>query len=47
MIPSNTFLYLLRYMIGFFNRNLDEYIPLEYKQEIYGETHFCSDKFSS
>ena len=47
MIPSNAFLYLLRYMIGFFNRNLDEYIPLEYQQEIYGETHFCSDEFNS
>lgn len=47
LIPSETFLYLLRYMVGFFNRNLDEYIPLEYQQEIYGETHFCSDEFNA
>ncbi|MCH2021696.1 MAG: C45 family peptidase [Saprospiraceae bacterium] len=47
IIPSNAFLYLLRYLIGFFNRNLDEYIPLEYQQEIYGETYFCSDKYSA
>ena len=47
MIPSNAFLYLLRYMIGFFNRNLDSYVPLEYQQEIYGETHFGSDQFHS
>ncbi len=47
LIPSDAFLYLLRYMVGFFNRNLDEFIPLEYQQEIYGETHFCSDEFNS
>ena len=47
MIPSDAFLYLLRYMVGFFNRNLDEYIPLEYQEEIYGETHFCSDEFAA
>ncbi|CAA6817017.1 MAG: FIG00553100: hypothetical protein [uncultured Aureispira sp.] len=47
LIPSESFLYLLRYLVGFFNRNIDEFIPLEYQQEIYGETHFCSDKFNS
>lgn len=47
LIPSDWFLYFLRYMVGFFNRNLDEYIPLEYQQEIYGETHFCSDEYNA
>ncbi|BDS15570.1 C45 family autoproteolytic acyltransferase/hydolase [Aureispira anguillae] len=47
LIPSDAFLYLLRYMVGFFNRNLDEYIPIEYQQEIYGETHFCSNEFNA
>lgn len=47
LIPSNAFLYLLRYMVGFFNRNLNDYIPLEYQQEIYGETHFSTDEFSA
>lgn len=47
IIPSDAFLYLLRYLVGFFNRNIDEFIPLEYQQEIYGETHFCSDEFNS
>lgn len=47
LIPSESFLYLLRYMVGFFNRNLDEFIPLEYQEEIYGETHFCSDEFNA
>lgn len=47
IIPSEAFLYLLRYLVGFFNRNIDEFIPLEYQQEIYGETHFCSNEFNS
>lgn len=47
LIPSETFLYLLRYMVGFFNRNLDEFIPEEYQKEIYGETHFCSNDFNA
>lgn len=47
LVPSESFLYLLRYLVGFFNRNLDEFIPLEYQQEIYGETHFCSSEFNS
>lgn len=47
IIPSEAFLYLLRYLVGFFDRNIDEYIPLEYQQEIYGETHFCSNDFNS
>ncbi len=46
-VPSNTYLYFLRYMIGFFNRNLDEYVPIEYQQEIYGETFYCTDEFDA
>jgi len=29
IIPSEAFLYLLRYLVGFFNRNIDQFIPLE------------------
>lgn len=47
LVPSKAFLYLLRYMVGFFNRNLDEYVPVEYQQEIYGESHFCTDEFNA
>ena len=47
LVDSDWFLYCLRYMVGFFNRNLDEHIPLEYQKEIYGETHFCTDAYSS
>lgn len=47
LIPSDAFLYVLRYLVGFFNRNLPDYIPLEYQQEIYGETAFYSDEFTA
>lgn len=47
MIPSRTYLYLLRYLIGFFNRNIDEYVPLEYQLEIYGESHFAPEGYDA
>ncbi len=45
MIPSQGMLNYLKFFIAFFNRNLDHYITDEYKQEIYGESLFASDKF--
>ncbi|HEY0031463.1 MAG TPA: C45 family autoproteolytic acyltransferase/hydrolase [Bacteroidia bacterium] len=45
MIPSQGMLNYLKFFIAFFNRNLDEYIPEEYKQEIYGESLSASDQF--
>lgn len=47
LVNSDAFLYVLRYLVGFFNRNLPEYIPLEYQKEIYGETAFYSDEFTA
>jgi hypothetical protein len=47
LVDSKAFLYVLRYLVGFFNRNLPNYIPLEYQQEIYGETPFYSDEFTA
>lgn len=47
LVDSQVFLYVLRYLIGFFNRNLTSYIPLEYQQEIYGESHYYSNVFSA
>lgn len=47
LVNSKVFLYVLRYLVGFFNRNLTSYIPLEYQQEIYGEAHFYSHAFSA
>ena len=45
IIPSEGMLNYLKFFIAFFNRNIDQYIPEEYKEEIYGESIFASDKF--
>ncbi|HRG38772.1 MAG TPA: C45 family autoproteolytic acyltransferase/hydrolase, partial [Bacteroidia bacterium] len=45
MIPSQGMLHYLKFFISFFNRNLDHYIPEEYKLEIYGESLYASDQF--
>ncbi len=45
MILSQGMLNYLKFFIAFFNRNLDQYIPEEYKMEIYGESLSASDKF--
>lgn len=45
MIPSQAMLNYLKFFIGFFNRDIDKYITEEYKEEIYGESLFASDKF--
>lgn len=45
MIPSPAYLKFLRYFIYWFNRDLDEYIPPEYLEEIYGVSLSASDRF--
>jgi isopenicillin-N N-acyltransferase-like protein len=45
MIPSQGMLHYLKFFISFFNRNLDQYITKEYKEEIYGESLYASDQF--
>lgn len=45
MIPSRAMLNYLKFFIAFFNRDLDKHITDEYKEEIYGESLFASDKF--
>lgn len=42
MIPSDKYLKFLKYMVGFANRNLPEYISEEYQQEIYGVSRSAS-----
>lgn len=45
MIPSTFYLHFLKYVIGWFNRNLDKNIIDEYKQEIYGISESASDAY--
>lgn len=45
MIPSSFYLRFLKYVIGWFNRNLDRYVIDEYKQEIYGISESASDRY--
>lgn len=45
MIPSNFYRHFLRYFIGWFNRNLSEYVLPEYQKEIYGISFSASDDY--
>ncbi len=45
MIPSNIYLHFLKYFIGWFNRNLANNVPEEYKDEIYGVSFSASDDY--
>lgn len=45
MIPSRNYQYFLKYVIGWFNRNLVNHVSPEYKQEIYGVSQSASEKY--
>lgn len=45
MIPSKSYLHFLKYVIGWFNRNLDKNITEEYREEIYGVSESASDQY--
>jgi isopenicillin-N N-acyltransferase-like protein len=45
LVPSNTYLHFLGYFTRIFNRKLEDNIPLEYKQEIYGESLSAPHEF--
>ncbi len=46
MVPSSFYQHFLKYLIGWFNRNLDDNITEEYKEEIYGVSQSASDKYN-
>ncbi|HTX89523.1 MAG TPA: C45 family peptidase [Bacteroidales bacterium] len=46
IVPSGFYRGLLKYFIYWFNRDIDQYIPEEYKEEIYGISFAASDRFS-
>jgi hypothetical protein len=46
MIPSKAYLHFLKYVIGWFNRDLDKNVTEEYKEEIYGISASASDQYS-
>jgi isopenicillin-N N-acyltransferase like protein len=46
LVPSEYYLHVLKYFVGFFNRNIDEHVPEEYLHEIYGVSQSASDQFN-
>lgn len=45
LVPSAFYRHFLRYFIGWFNRNLDDNVSQEYKEEILGVSHAASRKY--
>lgn len=46
MIPDESYLKFLKYMVGYINRDLPANVKDEYQQEIYGVSHAAADSFS-
>ena len=47
LVPSDIYLGMLKYFVGWFNRDMDEHVPEEFKQEIYGISQFASHDFDN
>ena len=45
MIPSTFYRHFLKYFVGWFNRDLDKNVNLEYREEIYGVSQSASNEF--
>ena len=47
MIPGEFYLKFLKYFVAFFNRDIEEHIPKEYLEEIYGESLHMNSKYDN
>jgi hypothetical protein len=45
LVPSDAYLNVLKYFVGWFNRDLDENVADEFRQEIYGVSRVASHEF--
>ena len=46
MVPSNFYRHFLKYVVGWFNRDLDKHVTEEDKEEIYGISLSASEKYN-
>jgi len=46
LVPSPSYIRVLRNLIAWFNRDMESYIPQEYKDEIYGISKSCNPRFN-
>ena len=46
IVPSRFYLYFLKYVVGWFNRDLDKHVTEECKEEIYGISASASGKYN-
>ncbi|MDJ1500156.1 C45 family peptidase [Xanthocytophaga agilis] len=44
LLPATVYQYFIKYVVGYFNKDLDKYVSEEYKKEIFGVSRFASDK---
>lgn len=47
LIPSDSYLRFLRFLLIIFNRHIADYIPEEYRQEIYGISLSCTHEYDA
>jgi len=46
LVPSPSYLHVLKYFVGWFNRNLEENVIEEYREEIFGVSKAASSEFN-
>lgn len=45
LLPSKVMMHLLKYVVAWKNKDIQDYIPDEFEREIYGISQYCSDDF--